>query len=438
MLKTSGIWTKARYLRNSFARINRIPRELLGHIPTFLQSERDLINTTAVCRHWRTTLLSTPHLWCNIGGFSASKIRAYLERSKWHPLDVRLALSDPIRLVIPHIRRIVSLRLDLVGRSHMERIAEHLVEPAPSLRALSISSRHVGHTLDIPSSFLGGSFSSLRSLFMEDISSFSGPHIFHSVTSFTLHTNANIPLDTASLLAALERLPSLETIFIKFRARRMPTSVTGDRIVTLQNLRTMALFSTNDTEGAHLGPILPGLRLPKLERLEVHSDSTLESNGPCFPMSFPKLLPKFSELPKAIITPRSRCCEIHLQNEHQQALGIFIGRLSSFEETLRLFGGLPLRSVRFLTIEFPESSDREWLFSMLEVMDGVEDLEIGGGWTQILQLWLGDRERKRLCPALRRLTVYGEQSAEFDLVAFEDARRRIGFPLTTAHFLRGG
>jgi hypothetical protein len=434
MLKASGIWTKTRYLRNSFARINRFPRELLSHIPTFLQNEHDLINTTAVCRHWRTTLLSTPHLWCNISGSSAPKIRAYLQRSMWHPLSVRLTPSSSIRLLVPHIRRIVSLRLDLVGQSQMERIAEHLVEPAPSLRTLIIHSRHVGHTLDIPLSFLGASFPSLTSLFMEDISSFSGPHTFHSVTSLTLYTNINIPLDTASLLHALERLPSLETVLIKFRAQGIPTSVAGDRIITLPNLRGMTLFSTED---ALMGPILPGLRLPKLEKLEVHSGSTLKSNGACFPLSFSKLLPNFSELPTAIIIPRSRRCEIHLQSDRQHVLGIFIGRLSGFEETSELLGGLPLLSVRSLTVEFPEDSDREWLFGMLGVMDGVEDLKISGGWTQVLQFWRGDREQNRFCPALRVLTVHDEEGAELDPAAFEDARRTVGLPLTTTRSLRG-
>ena len=437
MLKASGIWTKARYLKNSFARINRFPRELLGHIPTFLQSERDLINTTAVCRHWRTTLLSTPHLWCNINGSSALKIRAYLERSRWHPLNVRLALSNSIRLLVPHVRRVVSLRVDLLGQSQMERISEHLAQPAPSLRALSIYSRDGEHTLDIPSTFLGGSFPSLRTLFMEDVSSFSGPHTFPSVTSLTLHTNATIPLDTTSLLYTLERLLSLETVFIKFRARGKPSPISGARIVTLQNLRDVTLFSTNDMGDASMGPILPGLRLPKLETLELRSGSTLKSNGPCFPLSFSRLLPNFSKLSKAIIIPRSQCCEIHLQSEHQHTLGISIGRLSTFQETLELLGGLPLRSVRTLAVDFPEKSDMEWLFGMLGVMGGVEDLEIGSGWVQVLRFWRGDREQQRFCPALRNLTVYGGDAAP-DLAAFEDIRRNVGLPFTTTHFSRGG
>jgi len=101
-----------------------------------------------------------------------------------------------------------------------------------------------------------------------------------------------------------------------------------------------------------------------------------------------------------------------------------------------LLGGLPLCSVQSLTVEFPKGSDREWLFGMLGVMGGVEELEIRGGWTQVLQFWRGDRERERLCPALRKLTVYGGGSVGSDLAAFEDARNDVGLPLTT-HFLSG-
>lgn len=436
-LRASGIWRKSRYLRNSFARINRFPRELLGHIHTFLESEHDLINATAVCRHWRAVLLAAPYLWCHISGSSTSKIRAYLERSKWHPLNVRLTSSNLAQLLHQHIRRVVSLRLDLSGQSHMEQIAAHLLEPAPSLRALSIHSRHIGHMLDIPPSFLGGSFPSLRKLFVEDLSSFSGPHTFPSVTSLTLHTSFDISLNTADLLHTLERLPSLETLFIGFRSRGMPTLITGDRVVSLPNLRTMTLLSTNHMDGARMGPILPGLHLPKLEKLNVHSCSTFQSNGPCFPLSFSRLLPTFSELPRAVLIPSLWFTEIHLQTERQHTLDISIGRRSRFEETREVLGGLPLRSVRFLTIEFRDA-DLEWLFGMLGVMEGVEDLDIRGRWTQVLGFWQESQERKRFCPALRNLVVHGGGGGRHNLAAFTDARNGVGLPLTMAYVASGG
>jgi len=341
------------------------------------------------------------------------------------------------RLLGPHIRRVASLHLDLSSQSQMEQIAEHLVEPAPSLRALTIHSRHSIHTLDIPPAFLGGSFPSLRTISVEEISSFSGPHIFPSVTSLTLSTNSSVRLDTTILLNALERLPSLETVFIEFRAWWTPMSVTGDRTITLQNLRSMLLLSKNHTGDARMGPILLGLHLPKLERLEVRSGSTLESNGPCFPLSFPNLLPNFSELPKAIVVLGSRSCKIHFESERKDALEISVGRLSSFEDTQELLGGLPLRSVRSLVVGITERSDREFMFGVLGAMDGVEDLEVTGDWAQLLRFWCGNREWERCCPALRSLTVHGGEGPGRELVVFEDARRDVGLPLTTTHVLHG-
>ena len=435
--KASIIWKKTRYLKNSFARINRFPRELLGHIPTFFESERDLINTTTVCRHWRTTLLSTPQLWCSISGSSAPKIRAYLERSKRRPLNVHLTSPDSARLLCPDIRRVASLHLDLFAQSQMERTSEHLFDPASSLRVLSIHSLHPTHTLEIPPAFLGGSFPSLRTLIMEEISSFSGPHVFPSVTSLTLSTNSYVRLDTTSLVNALGRLPSLETVSIKFRSRWVPTPITGDRTVTLQNLRKMSLSQTNNTGDARMGPILCGLHLPKLERLEIHSRYTLESDSPCFPSSFPSLLPNFSELPKAIITFGSGSCKLHFQSECQHALDIFVGRLSISQETRKLLGGLPLRSVRSLAVGPTERADWEFLFGMLKAMDGIEDLEIGGDWASLLRFWREGREWERLCPALCRLRVYGGEGHEPELAVFEGARRDIGLPLTAMHILRG-
>ena len=178
-----------------------------------------------------------------------------------------------------------------------------------------------------------------------------------------------------------------------------------------------------------MGPILPGLHLPKLEKLEVHSFATLESIGPCFPLSFSRLLPNFSELPRAAFIHRSWFTEIHLQSERQDTLDLLIGRLSRLEKTREIFGGLPLHSVRSLTIEF-DDMDLEWLFGMLGTMEGVEDLEIRGGWTQVLRFWRGGGEWKKLCPALRNLVVHGEGDAESDLEAFVDARKGVGLPLT--------
>jgi hypothetical protein len=88
-------------------------------------------------------------------------------------------------------------------------------------------------------------------------------------------------------------------------------------------------------------------------------------------------------------------------------------------------------------VEFPGRSDLEWLFGMLGAMDGVENLDIRGDWTQMLRFWRGDRERERLCPALRKLVVYGGESPEPELAVFGKARHGVGLPLTATHILSG-
>jgi len=75
---------------------------------------------------------------------------------------------------------------------------------------------------------------------------------------------------------------------------------------------------------------------------------------------------------------------------------------------------------------------------VLGVMDGVEDLEVTGDWTQLLRFWCEGREwERRVCPALRNLTVHGGEGPGPELAVFGDARRDVGLQLTTTHVVRG-
>jgi len=62
ILKLSTILRKARNIKNCLAPFNKIPPETLALTATFVATERDLINTTAVCQQRRTALLSFPRL----------------------------------------------------------------------------------------------------------------------------------------------------------------------------------------------------------------------------------------------------------------------------------------------------------------------------------------------------------------------------------------
>ncbi|KAF9782903.1 hypothetical protein BJ322DRAFT_180765 [Thelephora terrestris] len=82
--------------------------------------ERHLIDATAVCQHWRETLLSFPRLWRHAGGIS-SEIQAYIERLKSTPLDV--SLSNP-SVATPYRPR----RLLPVGQSRFDHRIGRMVE----------------------------------------------------------------------------------------------------------------------------------------------------------------------------------------------------------------------------------------------------------------------------------------------------------------------
>ena len=131
-------------LKNSLVPINRLPPELLALVLTFRESERDLISATAVCRHWRTTFISTPNLWTNIVCSEQAKpeafvphVRTYLKRSGTVPVSVQIP-AHASRLLSSNIGRVSSLRMFLVHQSCFNRIVKYFSKPAPLLEAISL------------------------------------------------------------------------------------------------------------------------------------------------------------------------------------------------------------------------------------------------------------------------------------------------------------
>ena len=52
--------------RNSFVPINRFPLEVLSLIPNHLSGEKNVINVSSVCRHWRRTFVQYAVLWSKL------------------------------------------------------------------------------------------------------------------------------------------------------------------------------------------------------------------------------------------------------------------------------------------------------------------------------------------------------------------------------------
>ncbi|KAG8821855.1 hypothetical protein FRC19_007139 [Serendipita sp. 401] len=85
--------------RNVFSPVNRLPKEILGHIFSYndLQST---IQASAVCSLWRTAAIGNPRLWTCIDMSSRvitnEMAQLILERSGDLPLDVRFRVVRPL------------------------------------------------------------------------------------------------------------------------------------------------------------------------------------------------------------------------------------------------------------------------------------------------------------------------------------------------------
>jgi len=189
--RLSTILRKARSIKNYFARINHIPQETLALAATFLAEERDLLNATAVCQHWRATLLSFPRLWRNPGG-STSELEAYLERSRVVPIEVDLSSPQLAVSIIPHTSRLAALTVHVVDSPGFEEITEHLHDPIPTLRSLEICKLDPWHLLELTSGLDEGLFRHLNTLTSNTLLSFHGPRVFPHITELFLSMSASL------------------------------------------------------------------------------------------------------------------------------------------------------------------------------------------------------------------------------------------------------
>jgi len=424
-------------LKNTFPPINRFPPEVLALIPAFFREDRDLINATAVCSHWRVTFLSTPRLWCDINVRSIPMVSTYLERSGDVPLYVRCTASMRVpSLLRPHMRRIVSLDIKHKGRGLFSQVLQNLYDPAPMLRALTFRADHDDlFGLDIPHHFLGGSFPSLRKLVLIDIYSFATPYIFQTVTTLIWTTNSDL-ID--EFLKTLDSLPSLEVASIQFHPPFRPASTRANRTIILQHLRRLSLTANIEPERGLCGftlPILHFIDLPNLISLQAGGSFKSRVLPPS--VLFAERLPGLSELPEAEISlPRRNSARVRLSGSRQSELIISVEDVSDVDVTCIFSGGTPFRSVRKLIAVFGEDTSPQvdrWVLDALEIIAGVETLEVVGDCIKWLNVWRGKDMYHRICPSLRRLTVSGGMCCRSELSVFADLRNSVGLPLIATY-----
>ena len=302
--------------RNELNLITKLPPETLTNISEFVAEPRtresvfEIVKMTHVCRYWRSTLISRPHLWSSIFVKidHTDFVAACLERSRGAPLTVCFDLkygrcyhypgcirirsewlsltwkgeNDPCRyhttisplLKVDHIRRIhkLDVRLDIidaVSRGGPNQNFEDTLDdfllfefPLPALESLTFRVRHEfshhGH-LTIPEKLFRWEFSpptelrhlALRGCFGSLI------HAARNLTSFELvdipYPSDPIELDEYTFLPfTISGSPSLVSLYLthcRFPDRAALSRVTPVKLPELNSLRLIGIYGLSSFPG---------------------------------------------------------------------------------------------------------------------------------------------------------------------------------------------
>jgi len=401
VLRISAILRKARNIKNCLAPINQIPAESLALVATFLPRERDLINATAVCQQWRAILLSFPRLWCNASG-SSSELEAYLERSRSVPIQANLLRPELVVWIIPHTSRLVGLSIWVNDLREFNDFTCPLRFPIPTLHSLEIHTEnlYMNH-LELPPGIGEDLFLHLKKLCLEGISSLHGPQTFSHITELFLTMNAGSPRSTYDLLGTFEQLPGLEKIHAVFRSSWYP-EINPAGTLTLPCVQELCLSAPGDNGdniSRAIPPILRYLKLPNLTSLTVDSRSFLPSDPSILPVaSFSEHLPNYFELPEVRIDTTMSSGKITFRSPSQAVITFHTGALARYKRECRLWGDLPVSSVRRATAVLADPDfgrEDRWLADMLMELSPLELLDLGGNCGWVLR-----RLRRRMAGAM--------------------------------------
>ena len=374
--------------------INQLPTEIFVLIAAFFAKDRDLIDATAVCRHWRTILLSSSQLWCNVGG-SLLKIQAYLERSGPMPLVVNLSCPELTELIVPHTSRLVSLALRVADpRSSFSQILGHLRHPIPTLHTLHISggTRELIHTVEFASDVCDAFFAHSKKLELDGIHLFRGPPVvpdsfkpFPRVTEIVFRAS-QVKIQIADLLDTLGRLPTLER-----------ASITLGSFWHLGNPQTITLPHVQEitvqfpARGSAIPPIFGLIKLPNLTSLRLQGiASSAGICNPIFPAEpFGEYLPNLANLPELQVSVNTTSIEFAFRNPQAVFSCVTHRAFQFFRDPEVIWGTLPLHTVRRLVVDVWDPSGGvgdEWFVELLRDLVNLEHLEFGGECPDVVQL----------------------------------------------------
>ena len=208
---------------NTFPKINRLPPEVLALIPSFLTAYKDLVYTTHVCRHWRSTIIASPSLWSSPDNDAMHRdlVAVYMDRCGDTPLDVAFGSDfdkntlflDKIVLHSSHIRKI---RIPCLPWYHIAEISDAFDAPLPLLRDVDLSIGYDASPPPFQRPFLEGA-THLVSLHLSDYSMLPGTLLHFIIPTLTrlslLFGDSRTPV-VGEILEFLRTSPLIEDLCI--------------------------------------------------------------------------------------------------------------------------------------------------------------------------------------------------------------------------------
>ena len=243
-----------RSMKNNFAPVNWIPGAVLSLIPhywerQYMDTDKDIIALTHVCRAWRELFTSHPSLWTRLDFTNVDKTHAYIERSRWLPLEVTIcktkaefSLEEALLLAIPHIARFKSLTI--IGASDsLQNLTKHLNSPAPFLKELIIDFNGFPAPF-FDENLLNGDLTSLHTLSLGGVITSLPWRGMWNLTTFTFRRAPQIRnITMMQLLLFLKNAPRLRDIILHdgstpiFPEASLP-------IVSLPDLKNLTIFGS--------------------------------------------------------------------------------------------------------------------------------------------------------------------------------------------------
>ena len=251
--------------------VNRLPPEIFSRILEDRTRERELVPATHVCqRYWRSTLISAPSLWECFrfrSGHDLDRTLTYLERSKSAPIDIaidRRLSPDPkvFKYLAPHLARTRSLIMQ--GSYGIHGASLLFCNPAPSLKLLKIHSRQGFAPLS--ENFLGQQAPSLNFVNFTGICpTFESLFPLPNLVEFNLHLPEGTGLFRVdAMFRFLSGCPRLRKVRINIPDETLQGIAQG-QVISLESLVELG-YAHNPG-----GRVLPCLKLPQLEQLQVSS-----------------------------------------------------------------------------------------------------------------------------------------------------------------------